>query len=224
MIFFAIMAGIKVLLALKLRNKGQPAVNVLVRSAYVPVQQAGNYLLFKSDQLIIAGNLIPSAFFNYSLPGDYLFYSKFTEVFSGVATSLGPFIAGTIGKESFSISFRKLLVGKYFLVSLFGALLIQTGLTILLLKTVDSLHLMLLIPYLLVTLLIVPVNRINYEFYRANHLRQSSFISLVSLGISAILLSVNYYFQSVVLFAWTVPLQMAAFILLGYYFNAKQKL
>ena len=224
MILFVVTGAAKSLLALKLRNKGKPAVDVLVRSAYVPVQQAGNYLLFKSDQLIIAGNLIPSAFFNFSLPGDYLFYAKFTEVFSGVATSMGPFIAGTIGKEPFSRSFRKLVTGKYFLGTLLAALIAQAVISLLLLKSVDELHLMLLIPYLLVTVLIVPVNRINYEFYRANYLRQSSMISLVSLGISVFLLLVNVYFKSVVLFAWAVPLQLTVFMLLGYYFNAREKI
>ncbi len=208
-------SAIKCLIALKLRNKKDGRDDVLILSPYVPVQQAGNYVLFKADQLIIATNLIPSFFFNFTLPGDYLFYSKFTEVFSGVATSLSPILAKHGKAADGSISAKPLFKNKLFVLICLGSVLFQILVTLLVIKKIDSTHLMLLVPFVLVTLLIVPVNMLNYEYYRTNSLRKSTFINFFTFAIAAILVLVNLIFKSPVLFASIVAVQLIVFLFLS---------
>ena len=84
------------------KNKYQPKLrnDILVTDSMVPVQQATNYLLFKADQVIIASNILHLSCFTLSLPIDYLFYTKFIELFSGIITSLAPMIAGISIKKN----------------------------------------------------------------------------------------------------------------------------
>lgn len=222
LLIFSITSLGKLIVAINLRKIQKLRNDVLSMSTQVPLQQAGNYLLFKVDQVIIASNLVHSSFFRFLLPTDYLFYSKFTEVFSGIATSLGPILAKFKNKNSGVISITPLLKKKKFIAIFFLAIGVQVLVTLILLVSVDKLHLLMLLPFSIVTLLIIPVNMINYELYRTNDLKMGNLTNLVCFIISAVFISINSFVKSPLLFAWIVPVQLLVFIAI-FYFRKSRK-
>lgn len=214
---------LRLLTALNYRNSKTVRRDVLLVSPKVPLQQAGNYMLFKVDQVIIASALLQMPFFRLPLPGDYLFYSKFSEIFSGIATSLGPVLAKSKKNNSPEISVKPLLKNKIFIKLNVAAVLVRVIFSLLLLKTLDSLHLLMLIPFTLATLLIIPVNMINYELYRKNSLQHSNKYNFICLLSSTVLLLASCIFKSAFLFAWIVPFQLSLFIVL-YYTGRKKEI
>lgn len=216
LLIFIFSSCLRILTALYYRRAKILKDDTLVTSAYVPLQQAGNYLLFKSDQVIIASNLLQTSFFKFTLPLDYLFYSKFSEVFSGIATSLGPILAKFRKSESKEISMQPLLNNRYFLGINVLAVVVRVAVSLILLQKLDLLHLSMLIPFTLVTILIVPVNIINYELYRRNDLHISNQHNFICLLLGVILLFIGVFFKSPLIFACMVPLQLLTYIMLYY--------
>lgn len=216
LIFFT-SSFLRLTLAYNLRKKAGVTNDVFITSAQVPIQQAGNYLLFKLDQVMIASNMVQTSFLRFSLPGDYLFYSKFSEIFSGIATSLGPILAKFKEPGSEAISVKPLLRNNRFLIINLLALIIRIIISLVLLRKIDTLHLLMLIPFSIVTILIVPVNMINYEFYRKNDLRSVNFNNMAAFFVTAVFLGINYFVRSAFLFAWIVPLQLIVFILFSWH-------
>ena len=217
------MAVLKLMLVLFSRNKGEVRDDILILSARVPLQQAGNYLLFRFDQVFIALNVIPSLIFSFSIPQDYLFYSKFVDVFSGVTTSLSPVIIGYAQANSTEISFKPILKNKLYILISIGAVISLALFSYLFLKDFDLLHLLLVIPFAVSILLIVPVNFINYELYRINDLKRLNKINLKAFLPSLILIGINLYFKSTILFAFIVPLQLFSFVVLQKAANKKRR-
>ena len=220
---FASMAFLKLMLVLYSRNKGEVRDDILILSARVPLQQAGNYLLFRFDQVFIALNVIPSLIFSFSIPQDYLFYSKFVDVFSGVATSLSPIIIGYAQAHSTEISFKPILKNKLYILISISAIMSLALFSYLFLKDFDLLHLLLIVPFAVSILMIVPVNLINYELYRRNDLKRLNEINFKAFIPSLVLISVNLYFKSTILFAFIVPLQLFSFFILQKTDNKKRR-
>lgn len=222
LLIFIFSSCLRLLIAFYYRNGKTLKEDTLVTSAYVPLQQAGNYLLFKSDQVIIASSLLQTTFFRFSIPLDYLFYSKFSEVFSGIATSLAPILAKFKKSESNEISIKPLLKKRNFLAINLLAILLRVAVSLLLLRNLDSLHLFMLIPFTVVTVLIVPVNIVNYELYRRNDLHVSNQHNFICLMLAVILLLLSGFLKSPLLLACIVPFQLLIYIIL-YYFRGQKK-
>jgi hypothetical protein len=221
LMFFFSAALLKFLIGIIIRGKTQKYKEVLTLSPFVPLQQAGNYVLFKADQLFIAANLIPCFLFRFNLPADYLFYSKFIEIFSGIATSLSPLIVNYAKDKNHSFSAKKIFSNRIYWLFCITALFLQIISTVFLLKNQDALHMFLLIPFLLVTLLIVPVNIVNYELYRINNLKKGNLLNLISFLISALMILSNMYIKSSILFACIIPLQLFTFVVANHLVKTK---
>ena len=220
-ILFLLAAILKSSMAYFLRRTSQYRNDVLVTSAQVPLQQAGNYLLFRSDQLIIASGIMRFSIFNFMIPGDYLFYSKMTEMFSGISTSMSPVLSRFKKDNSEEISVMPLLKNKFFILLNLIAIITQTIVYLMFVKETDDLHILMCIPFALITLMIIPVNMINYELYRTSSLKVSNTFNLISMILGMFLLSANIIFKSPLIFAFTIPIQLFTFIALNQ-FRKKQ--
>lgn len=214
-----ICAVTKAVIAWLFRNAGTARHDVLSSSGYVPLQQCGNYLMFKADQLLIALQLFPSMLFVFSLPGDYLFYGKLSEVFAGIATSLSPLIIRWATDETGNITTRTLLRKKGVVYVSLGAILVQLTASVIFLKEKDMLHLWLMVPFMLTTLLIIPVNLVNYQYYRSNQLAESAKRTFLSIVPGVILVLLSGLFSSPLLFSFSVPLQLVIFFISSQRYN-----
>ncbi len=222
LILFLSFSILKGFIAYKYRLNTNRRHDVLITSPHVPFQQAGNYFLFKADQLIIAMNIIPSFIFTFVLPTDYLFYPKMIDVFAGIATSLSPVIASYSRNAKAEISLSKILRSKTYQFICFLAIFFQVAGSLFFLKKIDTLHLLLLLPFCLTTLLIVPVNLINYEHYRTNNIKKANKLVLISISITSFLLLINLILKSLIIFAFLVPTSLMIFITIAL-FNKKRK-
>lgn len=218
-LFFSVLKGF---IASRYRIVSERRVDVLVTSPHVPFQQAGNYFLFKADQLMIAMNVIPSFLFAFVLPTDYLFYPKFIDVFAGIATSLSPIIASFSRNSKSEISLSIILKSKTYHLICFVAIFFQVAASLFFLKKADTSHLLLLLPFCLTTLLIVPVNLINYEHYRTNHIKEANLFILISILTTSFLVLINLFLKSLIVFAFMVPTSLMIFIGVAL-FNKKRK-
>lgn len=221
LMIFGCMTILKLILVLLFRKKNESSKNILILSAQVPLQQAGNYLMFRSDQMLIAANIPQSPSVSLSLPNDYLFYAKVVDLYSGVATSMGPLLTrkqASTGK----ISYKHLLSTTPYLRIIIAAIFIQVALILFMIKSTDAIHLFLLFPAIISTLLIVPVNMINYEYYRIGDLKSANKNNLYCLSAGALLFFINLFVKSTLLFACMVPLQLCVFVLVHYTIKKKQ--
>jgi hypothetical protein len=213
---------LKGVLAYIFRNKGPIQKEVLLLSGFVPLQQTGNYLLFKTDQLLIALNVIPSVFFTFALPSDYLFYCKISEVFSGIATSLSPIIIRMATLSDGKISMRSFFSNKIIRALLLLSLLAQIFTCFVFLKSMDSIHIQLLIPFLLTTLLLVPVNLLNYAYFREGNIALGAKRTFIAMIPGVLLLIITHYLSLPILFSYVVPLQLFMFFISSQWsFNRK---
>lgn len=216
LLIFLASSSIRFLLAFLARRNNKKQNDVYILSNYVPVQQFTNYLMFKADYLILSSHLMKTSLFSFVLPNDYFFYTRFTEIYTGVTTSLAPVIAqkqkGENGEPS--IIKNKAYLG---IVSLF--LIVQIVASLILLRNIDTLHILLLIPFAITTFLIVPVNMINYNFYRNNNVKTSSKINIFSFFIACIFILANVFFKLPLLFAFIVPVQLVAFMIINHYYK-----
>jgi FlaA1/EpsC-like NDP-sugar epimerase len=184
--------------------------DVLTTDSMVPIQQASNYLLFKADQVVIASNVLHFSPLQSFLPIDYLFYTKLIELFSGITTSVSPMISGFRFEEKSIWQFFK---NKTYASLVIAAVFIQISVTLFLLKNPDKLHLLMLIPFVMTTILIVPVTLINFYYYRNNKLRKANVNNIISLITGAIIMALSVFIKSPLLFSFIVPAQLLLFIL-----------
>jgi hypothetical protein len=222
LMIFGSMTLIKCMLVLLLRKKNENRKDILIISEQVPLQQAGNYLLFRSDQMLIAANVPQSPSVSLFLPIDYLFYSKVVDLYSGVATSMGPLLTRQQEAGTGRISFKQLLSATPYVKMITVAILIQVALILFMIQTTDNLHLFLLFPAAISTLLIVPVNMINYEYFRTGDLKSANKNNLLCLCAGALLFFINLFVKSTILFASMVPLQLCVFVLAHYLTKKKR--
>ncbi|MGG9970623.1 hypothetical protein ACQ33O_02415 [Ferruginibacter sp. SUN002] len=208
---------IRFLVAFLVRRNREKQQGVYILSNYVPVQQVTNYWLFKADYLILSSNLMSTSLFSFTLPNDYFFYTRFTEIYTGITTSLAPVLAQKKLGENGGASIIK---NKYYLgiVSLF--LVVQLVASLLLLRNIDTLHILMLIPFAITTFLIVPVNMITYNFYRNDHVKLSSKINIFCFFIACIFILINVIFKLPLLFAFIVPVQLVAFMIISNYYKS----
>ncbi len=210
---------IKLLITKIIRIKGEKDSNVLLTSGWVPMQQTGNYLLFKLDQIIIAIPILFSWLISMSIPSDYLFYCKLSEVFAGIATSLSPIIIKMSEDDSGHLNISSFFRKKQAMLILVVAILIQILCSFLFLKDMDCIHIALILPFALATILMIPVNIANYQFFRANHLQKSTQFNYIALFFGTALFFLSYFLKSVILFAWIVPVQLFVFFISSYRHN-----
>lgn len=111
---FFISSVLKFIVCLILRNRGKEE-DIVIMSYLLPLQQVGNFLMFRLDQLIIASGLFGFLFINQLSVNNYLFLAKFPEVTSGIIVALAPIVYKKLGdKEAFSI--KNLLSNKLLLI------------------------------------------------------------------------------------------------------------
>jgi hypothetical protein len=219
LIIFFVASIVKLIYAQYLRKLNTiKKEDALLFSYYVPVLQVSNYLIFKADQVIISSNLMNTFFFRFMLPVDFLFFTKFTDLFSGIAGAFAPILAKFQKNKTGINAVSTLFKNPYFIALNLGMIILQIAISALLLKHFDVLHIKILIPYLITTLLIVPVNMLNYEFYKKNELKISSAINIVALIAVVFITAINMIIKSPVFFAYTVPIQLVLVLLLSIFY------
>ncbi len=223
-LFIFLMASLlKSIIVVAIRRKNNQTkttrADILITDSMVPIQQTTNYLLFKADQLIIASNFVRFSSLLSFLPSDYLFYTKFIELFSGITTSLAPMISGIRPEKNL---IHQLIKSKVFALVITIAMVIQVVATVILLKSPDKLHLLMLIPFVLATMLIVPVTLINFEYYRTNNIKQANISNAISLMMGIISFGLSLLIKSAVLFSFIVPVQLLIFVVLYKYLTKRK--
>jgi len=221
LLLFVLVTAIKALAVALVKRRQEHQKNIMLVSPQVPIQQGANYLLFRSDQVLLATNVIYAPSVSIYVPNDYLFYAKMVDLYSGVATSMGPLISQNHHPTTGAISFKTLLQKTPYKKIIALAVVVQIILISVLLKKMDTLHIMLLIPTALSTLLIVPVNMINYEYFRNGNLKLVNKINLNCLLVGSVFFIDNIFIKSTLLFACMVPVQLFAFVLFHNLLNKK---
>lgn len=215
LIIFLTVSLIKLMIVLFVRRKfyhsKKKKTDILFTDSMVPIQQTTNYLLFKADQVIIASNLVRFSSLMSFLPSDYLFYTKFIELFSGITTSLSPMISGIRPEKN---PIHQLIKNKIYALVITLAMVIQVVATVILLKSPDKVHLLMLIPFVLATMLIVPVTLINFEYYRTNNIKQANISNAISLMMGIVLFGLSLLIKSALLFSFIVPVQLLMFVVM----------
>ena len=221
LLLFVVVTAIKAIVVLLVKKRKQNQKNIMLVSPQVPVQQGANYLLFRSDQVLIATNVIAAPTVSIVVPNDYLFYAKMVDLYSGVATSMGPLLSQNHHPVTGAISYKTMLQKTPYKKIIFLAVVVQVILITVFLKKMDTLHLLLLIPTALSTLLIVPVNMINYEYFRNGNLKLVNKINLYCLLVGSLFFIANIFIKSTLIFACMVPVQLFAFVLFHNLLNKK---
>jgi hypothetical protein len=221
LLLFVVVTAIKAMVVLLVKKRKQNQKNIMLVSPQVPVQQGANYLLFRSDQVLIATNVIAAPTVSIVVPNDYLFYAKMVDLYSGVATSMGPLLSQNHHPVTGAISYKTMLQKTPYKKIIFLAVVVQVILITVFLKKMDTLHLLLLIPTALSTLLIVPVNMINYEYFRNGNLKLVNKINLYCLLLGSFFFIANIFIKSTLVFACMVPVQLFAFVLFHNLLNKK---
>lgn len=85
---FGCVSAIKLTISFFIRNRGLKRNDVLIFSGFVPLQQSGNYLLFKADQMLIAITAVPSAIFLSRYLKTTCFIVSFLKSFLGLLQHL----------------------------------------------------------------------------------------------------------------------------------------
>jgi hypothetical protein len=212
---FIVSCTLRLAIAYSYRGTGG-GKDILLLSNQVPLQQVGNYLLFKGEQFLIASNFLQLSILKIPLPTDILFYSRFTDIYSGIATSMAPVLSKTTKRNSAEISFVPLLKTKGYIFIHIIAIVVQILSSVILLSRFDKLHWLLLFPYCMITLLIVPSNMITLEYYRQNKLKYANIAIAFALTTTIIFLIINSFIKSVLLFSFIVPVQLMVFIFIYY--------
>jgi hypothetical protein len=192
------------------RRTESPATRPAVPAAGAPIalQQAGNYVLFRGDQLVLAlpfvSRLSPDA--AVFLPA-YLFLAKLPELAAGVLNAVGLVVfprlvrSGAKRLAAFTaVVDIGILLGAFFYVKLWSGPVFPTAL---------------LVPFLVHAALVLPVNALTYRMMSEGFvggLLRNLGAALVP-GIALFLLVLTS--ARLPLLAWIVPVQLATFIACG---------
>ncbi|UAY52242.1 hypothetical protein [Ferruginibacter albus] len=205
---------VRILLAFLFRNKGEKQAIALL-SYHVPLQQIGNFIMFRLDQLLIAVSLTGMVFLaDTSLKSYYLFLAKFPEVASGVIVSLAPILYRKLGDET-NASIGNLLKHKLFIVLSAGIIICQLLISFYIFKQKDITNdWLLFIPFVISSLLILPVNLVTYVLFKEGIISKINLLNLMSCVIGVGFFLLSFLFKSIYIFSLIVPVQLLVYVVL----------
>jgi len=214
---------IRITLALLFRNKGSKT-KIAILSYHVPLQQVGNYFMFRLDQVIIAMSLGISFFSNKSLITHYLFLAKFPEVASGVIVTLAPILYRRLGDQA-EVSLKKLFNDKLFLLLSVCICICQLAVSFFLFKPGNmNNNILLFLPVVLSSLLILPANLVTYILLKNAEVSKINVLNFISCTIGLLVLGLVFLSNNVYIFSLLVPIQLLVYIVffkLLYYEKAR---
>jgi hypothetical protein len=220
---FFVTSFIKMVLSFVFRNKG-PKEGIAILSYTIPLQQIGNYFMFRFDQLIIALGLSISFFSNKPLIMYYLFLAKFTEVATGVIVSLAPILYRKLGDQT-EASLKKLFANKYFLLISCCICIDQILVSLFLFKPPNRNNdILLFLPFLLSSLLILPANLITYNLLKKAAVQKINRLNFISCFIGLCVFGLVLISNNIYIFSLIVPIQLLVYVILFQLLNYKNNL
>lgn len=209
---FFIGSALKFIICLILRNRGKEE-DILIMSYLLPLQQVGNFLMFRFDQLIIASGLFGFLFVNHLSVNNYLFLAKFPEVTSGIIVALAPIVYKKLGdKKMFSI---KTVFSSRLLLIIAGLTFVtQIAIYALFLHPENFLSLFIYLPFTLITILILPANLVTYVLLKRSDIRRINYFNIVSCVIGVVIVTVALLLKNVLVFCYAVPAILFSYIFL----------
>ena len=212
---------IRITLALFFRNKGSK-IKIAILSYHVPLQQIGNYFMFRSDQVIIAMGLTISFFGNKTLITNYLFLAKFPEVASGIIVTLAPILYRRMGDQS-GASLKKLFSDKLFILISVCICLSQFIVSLFLFKphNVDY-NILLFLSFVLSSLLILPANLVTYVLLKNAAVSKINILNLISCTIGLLIFGLVLFCNNIYIFSLVVPVQLLVYIFLFRFLYSKK--
>ena len=200
-----------------LASLARDGVPVEIRiNAEIAGQQALNYVMFKSDQLLLG--VVGASMLMATDVGlrQFLFLCRFPELVSSVAVALGviflprllvnqPGSLKAVAK-SWGLTPRRVSLGLIALGAAFG--------TFLAFWRGPLVAWWMLPPFALSAALVVPANTMTYSMLRGGHARALLRNLVVSLCLGAICLGTAILEESFVALAWSVPVQLLTFIVM----------
>jgi hypothetical protein len=202
---------IRITLALLFRNKGSKT-KIAILSYHVPLQQIGNYFMFRLDQVIIAMSLGISFFNNKSLITHYLFLAKFPEVASGVIVTLAPILYRHLGDQA-EVSLKKLFNDKLFLLISLCICICQFAVSFFLFKPGTDNDVLLFLPFVLSSLLILPANLVTYILLKKAEVPKINILNFMSCAVGLVVLGLVFLCNNVYIFSLIVPVQLLVYII-----------
>jgi hypothetical protein len=211
-IVFLFSSFLRFALSRYLRNS-KARQDIAILSYHIPLQQVGNFLMFRSDQLLIAAGLCLTIFAPMYSISKYLFLAKFPEVICGVVAGLGPIIYKKFADNT-RFSIFSLLSNKLFILFSLALFIVQILSIILFPQIIPFSQFLLCLPFLLATLLILPSNLVTYVLLKTNKLSEISRLNFVGAiaGISVFI--VAFLFHSAITLSLIVPVQLACYTFL----------
>lgn len=218
---FLISSFIRIILAFIYRNKGA-ATGIAILSYHVPLQQVGNYFMFRADQVIIAMGLGISFFVNRSLITQYLFFAKFPEVASGVIVTLAPILYRRLGDQT-EASLQKLFKDKLFLLISISICICQLIVSLFLFRQ-HAVHndVLLFLPFVLSSLLILPANLVTYVLFKKAQVFKINILNLISCIIGLLIFGLVLLCNNIYIFSLIVPVQLLIYIIFFQFFYYKK--
>ena len=180
----------------------------------IGVQQGLNYLLFKSDQLLLGAVGASMLLASTESTRQFLFLSRFPEIVSSVAVALGAIILPRLVVESPG-SLRE-MIGRWRV----PPRLVAPGLVVfavgyaafVLFWRGPALEMAMLPAFAIAALLVIPANTMTYSMLRAGRARALLRNLGLAMCLGGVLLGVASAAHSLVVLAWAVPVQLASFV------------
>jgi hypothetical protein len=204
---------VKALFALQARKKYNQTISPNM-SFQVSLQQILNYLLFKSDQIIIATLVIKFHWFSFTGNDQnwFIYLSKFPEVISGVLVGLSALYLNSFAKQIneagifnwYKKNLKIIIASMLVLISL---AFIHFAYGVYKQPTAAFLY----IPFLLHCLFIVPTNLFTYLQLQNQNLPVLNKNYAIALGMGLIVLLVTWVSQKPLLLILMVPTQLIVF-------------
>jgi hypothetical protein len=204
---------VKALFALQARKKYNQTISPNM-SFQVSLQQILNYLLFKSDQIIIATLVIKFHWFSFTGNDQnwFIYLSKFPEVISGVLVGLSALYLNSFAKQIneagifywYKRNLKIIIASMLVLISL---AFIHFAYGVYKQPTAAFLY----IPFLLHCLFIVPTNLFTYLQLQNQNLPVLNKNYAIALSIGLIILIITWLLQHPLLLILMVPTQLIVF-------------
>lgn len=203
---------IKFMAAILLRNKGKKE-DIAILSFLLPLQQVGNFVMFRLDQLLIASGLFGALFLNDLSVSKYLFLAKFPEVASGIIVALAPIVYKKLGdKEHFSITM--LFKNKHLLFYAASIFVVQIIVYIIFLQSQQASAFLIYLPFILTTLLILPANLVTYVLLKHSDIIKINFLNIVSCIAGTLILCISLLLHNAAIFCYIIPIILLCYLLL----------
>ena len=203
---------LRLLYALTHRNKAGKE-DIAIMSYHIPLQQIGNFFMFRFDQLLIAWGVCATLFIKNFSASQYLFLAKFPEMSGGIIVGLAPILYKRFADdESFSLS--SLLKDKFFIFISLAIIIFQLAINFLFLQPQNiGASLLLYLPFILGTLLFLPTNLITYRFIKEVQIGKINWLNLLSILTGIILFSISLICHNPYILSLIVPCQLLTYIL-----------